>query len=122
MEEDHYSSPQQAPLPDQAQFIEQGVPLVISIDKDTVIGVLQTREGIKAVALFDRDSCVFSVLECKVGIEAGVNDCTGDIWQLQDFICGEAKTRSYLAKPLPTTFSRQRYDRTSRKLLHLGSP
>jgi hypothetical protein len=74
MEEDHPTTPQQGPFPDQAQFIEHGVPIMISVDEDAVVGSVQIRERIEAVALFDCDSWIARVLERKVGIEAGVHD------------------------------------------------
>ena len=72
MEKDHTSWMQQTPLPNQAQLIEHGVPIVISIDKDAVVSAGKIRERIEAVALIDRHPRIAGVPENKVRVEAGI--------------------------------------------------
>jgi hypothetical protein len=80
MKEDHASQTQQALLPDQAQFIEHGIPIVISIDKDTVVSSSKIWERIEAVTFLDRHPSVAGVLESKICVETGVNDCMRNTW------------------------------------------
>jgi hypothetical protein len=120
MEKDHTSWMQQTPLPNQAQLIEHGVPIVISIDKDAVVSAGKIRERIEAVALIDRHPRIAGVLENKVRVEAGIDDRMRNIRQLQNFICAEAGAGPDLAKILPIMLSCQRHDPIPYKVLHMS--
>jgi hypothetical protein len=122
MEEDHSSHAQQVSLPDQAQFIDHGVPIVISIHEDAVVSASKIRERIEAVALLDRHPCIASVLENKVCVEAGVNDRIRSDWEFQKFIRTKAGAGSDLAKACPTSLSCERNNKMPHKLLHIRSP
>ena len=100
VEEDHSSTIQQAPL-NQAQLIEHGKPVVISIDKDAIVSPGKFRECIEAVTPLDLDPCVARVFGRKFGIEAAVNDRIRGEWQLEKLIRGETSAGADFANRLP---------------------
>lgn len=105
VEEDHSAGRQQVPLADEAQFVRDGIPVVIAINEDAIKGDVQMREGIEAVVLENRYAWVAGVFLNQIGIEAGVEDGVGDVGQREEFIGAEAGAGANFAEAFPTALS-----------------
>jgi hypothetical protein len=74
VEEDHASGAEQTSFPDHVQLVEDRVPVMVSVDEETIVRSLQFRKRLKAEVAEDGDALIASVLGSQVGVEAGVDD------------------------------------------------
>jgi hypothetical protein len=111
---------------DQAQFVEDGVPIVIAVDEQAVKGRSRAQklggcERVEAVHAQDRHAAIRTIFFRKVFVETGIDNGVRGKGQLEEFVGGLAVAGAYFADRFPAAPAKRRCDKAVDESLQIRS-